>query len=131
MFEYAETLEGLEQAKAELDRLNERDSMDTSGNPDKYRTRINNARREVDRITDALKAKGVLERSEKELLNMKLDKAFPKARSKEVVEFEGTQYVLRFSPRTKSRSGKTVTSWNRSWERVNLKSEAPDRKTRN
>lgn len=121
MFEYAETLEGLEQAKAELDRLNERDSMDTSGNPDKYRTRINNARREVDRITDALKTKGVLERTEKELLNMKLDKAFPKARSKEVVEFEGTQYVLRFSPRTKSRSGKTVTSWDRSWERVKLK----------
>lgn len=117
-FEYPETLEGLEQAKKHLERLEERDSMDTSGNPDKYHTRINSARMEVRRITESLKAQGLLPYTEQELLNHRLDEAFPKAKSREIVEFEGARYQRRFSPATKSRSGKTVTSWNQWWQRL-------------
>ncbi|MBK5933354.1 hypothetical protein C8N32_101314 [Rhodovulum imhoffii] len=117
-FEYPETLEGLEQAKKHLERLEERDSMDTSGNPDKYHTRINSARMEVRRITESLKAQGLLPYTEQELLNHRLDEAFPKAKSREIVEFEGARYQKRFSPATKSRSGKTVTSWNQWWQKL-------------
>jgi hypothetical protein len=116
--DYPETLDGLEQAKAHLERLEERDSMDTSGNPDKYHTRINTARMEVRRITESLKAQGLIPYSDQELLNRKLDAAFPKARSKDIVDFEGAKYQKRFSPATKSRSGKTVTSWNEWWQRL-------------
>lgn len=116
--EYPDTIEGLEQAKTQLERLEERDSMDTSGNPDKYRTRINNARMEVRRITESLKAQGLLPYTEQELLNRRLDETFPKAKSRETVEFEGARYQKRFTPETKSRSGKTVTSWNRWWQKL-------------
>jgi len=117
-FENPETLEGLEQAKKHLERLEERDSMDTSGNPDKYHTRINSARMEVRRITESLKAQGLLPYTEQELLNHRLDEAFPKAKSREIVEFEGARYQKRFSPAPKSRSGKTVTSWNQWWQKL-------------
>ncbi|WP_319825846.1 hypothetical protein [Thalassovita sp.] len=115
--EFPETLEGLERAKEHLERLEERDGLDTSGNPEKYHTRINAARMEVRRLTESLKAQGLIPYSDQELLNRKLDKAFPKARSKDIVDFDGAQYQKRFSPATKSRSGKTVTSWNQWWQR--------------
>lgn len=115
---YPETLEGLEEAKQHLDRLEERDSMDTSGNPDKYTTRICQARDEVHRITESLKRQGVISYSEKELQNRKLDAAFPNARSKDIVEFEGKRFQKRFSPATKSRSGKTVYRWNTWWQEL-------------
>lgn len=125
-FDFPETLEGLEQAKEHLERLEERDSMDTSGNPDKYHTRINNARMEVRRITGSLKEQGLLSYTDQEILNRKLDAAFPRARSRDVVEFEGARYQKRFSPATKSRSRKTVTSWNQWWRQLSDASQNDD-----
>lgn len=112
------TLEDLERAEADLASLQERDSMDTSGNPDKYHTRINSARSEVREIERALKAAGLIPHTEQELLEQRLDAAFPKAASREEVEFEGDSYCLRFRPLSKSRSGKTVTAWHRYWQKL-------------
>ena len=116
--EGAFTLQSLENAKSYLASLRERDSSDTSGNVDKYHTRINRARLEVDHITQHLKLSGAIPYSEKELLEMEINKLFPKARSKDIVEYLGQKYQLKFSPNTKSRSGKTVTSWSSWWQKL-------------
>jgi len=105
------TIDDLQAAKADLERLTERDSMDTSGNPEKYHTRIAAARRWVYEIEKALKSAGALPRTEHEEMEFKLDKAFPAARSREIVEFEGMRFQRRFRPLTKSRSDKTVSTW--------------------
>lgn len=112
------TIEGLEAAKAELERLQERDSMDTSGNPDKYHSRIATARRQVYEIERALKSGGAIPCTEHEEMEFKLDKAFPAARSREIVDFEGVRFQRRFRPFTKSRSGKTVTTWHAYWTKL-------------
>ena len=115
---YPETKVGLEQAKARLAVLNERDSSDTSGNPDKYTTQLREARDEVHRITESLKRQGILSYSEKELLNQRLDREFPNARSRKVVSFEGKRYQKRFMPASKSRSGKTVYRYDTWWDKL-------------
>ncbi|WP_417794571.1 hypothetical protein [Terasakiella pusilla] len=109
------TIDDLQAAKAELERLQERDSTDTSGNPEKYHTRIAAARRQVYEIEKALKSADALPRTEHEEIEFKLDKAFPTARSREIVELEGILFQRRFRPLTKSRSGKTVTTWDAYW----------------
>ena len=112
------TIDDLQAAKAELERLQDRDSMDTSGNPEKYHTRLQAARRRVDEIEKALKSAGAIPKTEHEEMEGKLDKAFPAAKSREVVEFEGTRFQRRFRPLTKSRSRKTVTSWEGYWTKL-------------
>ena len=114
----AHTIEDLEQAKTELASLEERDSMDTSGNPEKYRTRIQGARRAVRNIEESLKAAGVIPSTDQEKLERLLDAAFPKARSKEIVEFEGQRYQRVFAPLSKSRSGKSIAEWHRYWVKM-------------
>ena len=61
-----------------------------------------------------LKTNVTLPLTEQEQLNKDLDAKFPNARSKDVVEFEGKRYQLRFSPAVKSRSGR-VKEWDRTW----------------
>jgi hypothetical protein len=71
--------------------------------------------REIERY---LKDLGVLELTDKEKLEKELDRAFPDAQSKEVVEYNGKKYMRRFFPIEKSRSRKTVKEWGKSWEPV-------------
>lgn len=112
------TIDDLQAAKAELERLQELDSMDTSGNPEKYHTRFAAARRQVHEIEKALKSAGAIPRTEHEEMEFKLDKAFPAAKSRDIVELEGTRFQRRFRPFTKSRSGKTVTTWDAYWTKL-------------
>jgi hypothetical protein len=49
-----------------------------------------------------------------EQINKDLDSKFPNARSKEIAEYNGKRYQLRFSPAVKSRSGR-VKEWDRIW----------------
>lgn len=112
------TIDDLQVAKADMERLEERDSMDTSGNPEKYHTRIAAARRRVYEVEKALKSAGAIPMSEHKEMEFKLDKIFPAARSREIVEFKGMRFQRRFRPLTKSRSGKTVTTWDAYW--INL-----------
>ena len=112
------TLEDYEKAKAGLARWNAAWDNYTGNNPDKYHADIKAAARKVREIEQYLKSSGVLELNEREKLEKELDRAFPNAKSKEVVRYEGKKYRRRFFPLEKSRSGKTVTEWGKSWELV-------------
>ncbi|MGD9968227.1 MAG: hypothetical protein AB7T59_17035 [Hyphomonadaceae bacterium] len=111
------TLEDLTKAKAALERAEERDADYTGGNPDKYHTSLNDARRLVYELTWALKAQGDLPMTEHEQLCARIDQLAPNASSGQIVEFDGATYRRRFIPLLKSRSGKTVQLWDKTWEK--------------
>ncbi len=110
------TLEDLIKAQEELALWEGRWERYDGNNPNKYQADIKNAQSNVRTIREALKASGVLERSEKEKLEVNLDAAFPNAQSKQIVEFEGKKYQRRFYPLRRSRSGKSVVEWGKTWE---------------
>ncbi|MCA1494947.1 hypothetical protein I6F11_29405 [Ensifer sp. NBAIM29] len=112
------TLEELEEARSELARWTERLDNYSGNNPNKYRADINAARQRVRELEDDLKAAGALPRSAQEQLESELDRAFPNAKSKEIVEYRGRKYLRRFWPLERSNSGKTVTQWGKGWELV-------------
>lgn len=114
----AYTFDDLERAKRELAVASERAANHRANNPDYGQADIRSAAREVRAITESLKADGILPLTEKEKLYAELDKLFPNARSKEVVEFRGKRFQRRFYPAEKSLSGKTVREWDKWWEEI-------------
>ena len=112
------TLADLEKAKAELASWEEKWDRYSGNNPNKFQSNIKSARSKVRIITESLKSDGKIERSDKEKLEQALNQAYPNARSKQEVEFEGERYQLKFYPLEKSRSGKTVTNWGREWVKI-------------
>jgi hypothetical protein len=112
------TLEAYEKARAELTLWNERWDNYTGNNPDKYQTDIRDAARKAREIKQYLEDVGLLERSYKEKLERELNRIFPNAQSKEIVEHNGKKYRRRYWPLEKSRSGKTVKEWDKSWVMV-------------
>lgn len=116
------TLENYHAALAELKAAEDRFDRYNGNNPDKFKSQISAAHFRVLTIERELKNAGVLARSPEEERNLQLDKAFPDAKSKEVVSWNGQQYVRRFYPAVTSRSGKTVRLWEKRWEPVREKS---------
>lgn len=112
------SIDDLNQVKSRLADLLEAESRYSGNNPDKYTSGIKQLVRERDAIIAHLKAQGDLPETEEERLTRRLDEAFPNARSRQVVEFEGQRYQKRFRPAEHSRSGKTVTRWDHWWEPV-------------
>lgn len=112
------TLEDYEKTKVEYASWVKKWDNYSGNNPDKYQADIRAAARELRRIEQYLKDAGLLERTEKEKLERELDRMFPDAQSKEVVEYNGKEYQRRYWPLEKSRSGKTVNKWGRSWEPI-------------
>lgn len=112
------TLDDLEAAKEELTAWNRRFDDYTGNNPDKYQADIKSARATVREIESVLKMAGVIPRSEQEQIESALDRMFPSARSKEIVEYEGEKYQRCFTPLERSRSRKSVTVWDKSWVRL-------------
>jgi hypothetical protein len=110
------TLDDLEKARDNLKIWSKRWEDYSGNNPNKFQADIKAARREVRSIESSLKTSGVIELSEHEKLEQKLDIVFPNAHSKDVVEFEGKKYIRRFFPLEHSRSRKTVTQWGKEWE---------------
>lgn len=109
------TLEDLEQARVELRAHSDRFDRYSGNNPNKYRSDIDLAMMKVESIEASLKASGVLPKSEQELLEERIKAAFPKADNKDIVEFEGRKYQLRYWPKRKSRSG-AVKEWAHGWK---------------
>lgn len=60
---------------------------------------------------EAVKAAGAMPRTEAELLNLELDKAFPDAKSNEVVMHQGRRYKRKFAP-----TGNKSRPWHRYWQ---------------
>jgi hypothetical protein len=112
------TLDDYEKAKSELKRWSDAWDNYSGNNPNKYQADIKAASRLVRDIEAYLKAQGLLERTEREKLEKEIDAAFPNAKNKEIVSFRGRRYVRRYFPLERSRSGKTVNEWGRSWEEV-------------
>lgn len=109
------TVHDLEEARANLKSWEDRFDRYSGNNPDKYQADIKAARRKVTAISNALKESGQIPLTEKEILEKALDAAFPNAKSKQIVEFQGRRFQRRFWPIEKSRSGKTVIDWERGW----------------
>ena len=112
------SLEELESARLNLTAVQERFDRYSGNNPDKYRADIESARLKVHSIEKALIASGLLPQSATEKRDAELYKAFPNARSKQIVEWKGKKYIRRFSPASQSLSGKTVNAWKKYWEDV-------------
>ncbi|MDP2440195.1 MAG: hypothetical protein U1D36_07735 [Hydrogenophaga sp.] len=110
------TLQHHEDAKIKLNSLSAKRENYTGNNPDKYRADIAAARTKLHEIEVSLKTSGLLPRTTKEERDHQLDLAFPNARSKEVVTWEGKKYKRCFVPVATSLSGKTVKAWSKSWE---------------
>jgi predicted nucleic acid-binding Zn-ribbon protein len=108
----------LEAARRDLAEWSERFDNYSGNNPNKYQSDIKAARRRVRELENQLKASGVLPLSAQEQLDAELDRAFPSARSKQIVEYEGRKYQRQFWPLERSNCGKTVTEWGKSWEDV-------------
>ncbi len=109
------TLDHYEAAKERLRSVETASHNYDGNNPDKFRTKVTDARIELKLIADDLKAQGLLPSTDQEVLSARISRQFPKARSKEEVEFEGKRYWLRFTPFAKSLSGKTVSHWTQEW----------------
>jgi hypothetical protein len=86
----------------------------SGNNPDKYQSSIKAARRKINIIELSLKVSGVIPRTEEELLWGRLNRMFPKAKHKDVVELDGRRFKKLVYPGEKSRSGQ-VKSWDVSW----------------
>lgn len=110
------TIEDHAVAKAMLESLNQRWENYDGNNPNKYKADIAAARAALHSIEESLKQTGLLPRAEIEERDLQLDKAFPNAQSKQVVEWQGKRYVRCFSPVSTSLSAKTVKAWRKYWE---------------
>lgn len=108
------TLDDLKAAQAELEAMSARLDNYDGGNPNKHVTSVRLAREKVNRLTRELKASGLVERTEQEKFEARLDAAFPSARDKDEVEFEGAHYVRWARPTTYSLSGGPMT-WETGW----------------
>lgn len=116
------TLQDLEKARIDLQKWIDRFENYSGNNPNKYQTDIKSARQRVRQIEYVLKIEGVFPNTENEELQSILDRFFPAAQNKEIVEHEGQRYERRFRPSEKSRSGKSVKSWERYWVKLSDRS---------
>ena len=109
------TLEDYEKAKGEARKWTDAFDRYNGNNPDKYQSDIKIARVKLREIKQDLKSRGLLVMNDKEKLEAELDKEFPEAKSKQIVEYKGKSYQRKYFPLEKSRSRKTVTDWGKTW----------------
>jgi len=112
------SLQDLETAKAELQRVEDRWENYSGNNPNKFVSQRDAARSRVESLTRTLKAQGDLPMTGHEALCAELDRLAPNARHNDVIEHDGARYKRLFSPARTSLSGKTVTEWDRTWQEI-------------
>ena len=112
------TLDDLDAATAALDAIMSKWDRYSGNNPNKFSTNIADAKARVHEITVALKASGLVARTEDEERDHQLDLAFPSARSKQVVLWNGNRYERVFTPIAMSLSGKSVKAWAKAWRQA-------------
>jgi len=109
------TSDDYEKAKNEARKWDDAFDRYSGNNPKKYQSEIKQARAKLRVIEQDLKSRGVIMMNDKEKLEAELDKQFPEAKSKQIVEYKGNRYQRQYFPLEKSRSGKTVTEWGKTW----------------
>ncbi|MGT2594030.1 hypothetical protein ACVQ79_16480 [Vibrio cholerae] len=112
------TLEDLDKAIEVKQHWDDKFFNDSSNNPNKYQAQRRDAEICVQQIRSYLKSVGIIEKTEDERLNEQLDTLYPNAKSKTIVEYQGSQYQVRYFPVVKSRSRKTVKEWGHSWHKL-------------
>lgn len=112
------TLGDLDKARSTLEQAVAKRDNHGRANPNKFDSLVNEATLEVRRITRALKQHGVLSLTDQERLERDLDRRFPKARSRDIVQHEGRRYVRCVTPAVTSLSGKTVYDWDKGWRQL-------------
>lgn len=112
------TLDDLKKAIEQKEHWDNRFANDSSNNPNKYQAQRRDAGIMVRRITESLKEQGLIEKNEVEVINEELDKIYPNAKSKTIVNHNGKKYQIRYFPVVKSRSRKTVKEWGHSWDEI-------------
>jgi hypothetical protein len=112
------SLDDLEAAKAECQRIEDRWENYSGNNPNKFVAQRDAARSRVASMTRLLKAQGDLPMTEHEALCAELGRVAPNARHNDEVEHNGATYQRLFSPARTSLSGKTVTEWDRTWKKI-------------
>lgn len=112
------TLEDLAKANERLEAARRRADSDSSNNPNKGLADVRAAGREIELIIKGLKAQGLIPKTDQENLEAEIDRSFPNAESKQIVNHHGKRYQLRFTPAEMSRSGKNVMRWHRRWEEI-------------
>lgn len=112
------TLEDYSVAKAALESLSTKWENYSGNNPNKYRAEIEAAKAKLYAVETDLKARGLIARTPAEELDVLLNAAFPNARSRAVVEWQGKKFKCLFSPISKSVSGNTVNVWKKHWEEI-------------
>lgn len=112
------TASDLESAKKDLVAAEDRWERYDGNNPNKFRTQVSDARAKVHRIEVELKLSGVTQLSDHEMTESALDKLYPQANSKQIVEYNGDRYQRIFNPVSKSLSGKSVKEWHKSWKKL-------------
>ena len=112
------SVEDLDIAREELTSWSDKIANNRSNNPNKYEAQIRDARIQVREVESYLKDKGLIEKSDHELLNEELDKLHPNAKSNSIHSFNGKQYKIRYFPLVKSRSRKTIKEWGHKWEEL-------------
>jgi len=122
------TIADLEKAKKTYDYYLKLMGDYDGGNLHKYHAEVSRSGVKVTEIERSLKAAGILEMTEQERLDARLDKLYPYATSRRIIEYNGKKYQLRYYPLSASRSGKTVLEWGHEWRRldeeVSLKTRA-------
>lgn len=113
------TLDDLENAKQDLNNVNQKISNYSGGNPNKYESDRKLAASKFRQITRELKERGVLEKTDQEIIEDKLDSLFPNAQSNSIHELNSKKYKRKYTPMEKSRSRKTVTEWKGYWIELN------------
>lgn len=109
------TLNDHAKAVQELARLHEKWENYSGNNPHKFRADIETAKATLARVERALKDIGVLSRTAQEERDATLDKAYPNALSRQIVQWEGQRFQKRYTSLATSLSGKTVRAWKGFW----------------
>jgi hypothetical protein len=111
------TLKDLEVAENRLERAHDALARSSTPHTNAHQTSMSEAAAEVRAIERDLKQAGILPRSDHEVLESKLDAAYPDAAASDIVRHEGRRYTRRFFPVRKTSRGK-VLEWGRSWVEV-------------
>lgn len=110
-------MQDLDEARAALETLLAEQAAYVGNNLNRFAEPLAKAREQVSSVERALKAAGLLEMSPQEALAARLDAAFPKARPKDVVTFEGARYQRLVTALERAPSGQVIR-WDRGWSLV-------------
>jgi hypothetical protein len=110
-------IEGLEAVRAKLAALEAKRDRDAMGNHNKYRPVIHAALLDVERIELKLKERGELPWTAEEILAHHLDRAYPDAMNKQVIEHQGKRYERCWIPVEHDIAG-GVSRWKGLWMKL-------------